>query len=183
MTDEICLYFHEGTADQIVFNALDGIVTIGKLRLPAPKYGWYEPRPESAIDSNVELPLQTFCHGFPRIPEGIRYSLLLLFYPDGSLTVRPQGKELGYVYWTEQKSEKGICFECRKQPPRPVCLRTATQLKDQYGVAVDDQDALFPRDDAGDGNSALRLIEYHRNGQRIAWTISTKDKEGGKKHG
>lgn len=137
-----------------------------------PAFSWYEPRPESLIGTGVEPPLQTLRRGWPQIPDRVEYSELMLFYPQGGLTLCAVAGKWHYFYWSESPFDHGAALACHKLSPRqPVYLRTQAVLEAQYGVHVDGSD-LYPENDREAGHKALWLIEYHKDGQRVAWTLN-----------
>lgn len=155
---DIKLYQQTGT------NTLEKLIeTFGE-----PTWHWYEPKPESLIDTDITLPLQTLQKGELKIPEGIECSEILLFYPKGSLTLVAQGnKQYRYFYCGEDKKDELIAGNTYTKETKAY-LRTIENLLKQYGIISYSGNTLHPEKD---DDKPIRLIEYYHHNQRIAWTI------------
>ena len=137
-------------------------------RLCEPKWSWYEPRPESLIETNTAPPLITFFRGKPDIPEGIEFSELLLFGEGEGLTAVPDDNGYRYFHWREDQNGTLETLECRKTAD-PAFLKPEAMLENQFGF-TSEQIKQFP------AINTFTLIQYFdQSGNRVAWTIEGKE--------
>ncbi len=132
-----------------------------------PGWHWYEPRPESLIDSHDVKPLQTLNKGRPEVSQGVLFSEMMLFYPEGSVVLMPDDKNYRYFYCGEKDIENtNSGFEGYKEET-PVYLRSVDNLNGQYGISYSG-DTLHP---IGENRGETMLVHYYHENQCIAWTI------------
>ena len=169
MNDESTIYF---VADRL--EGGDWSEAVGNLAfLPqTPIYSWYEPNPQSLIEAGHEEPIICFCEGRPKIPNGVTWSRLMLFYSNGALTLIPAGNAWRYFYWQTDPFDEGTPLDnLQKIKPRTALLKTQNNLKSQYGIQAT---APFPKD-TDDTRTDPTIVEYRRHGTCIAWTLINQE--------
>ncbi len=166
MTDNNCLYLRHGRIDGQDWK---NVLTELEIQEEKPYYSWYEPNPESLIDAKLQAPIVCFFKGEPKIPDGVTWSRLMLFYNDGALTLVPDESGLRYAWWqTESFAGAKKITPIARNNDRAL-LKTQERLRNQFSVTKEID--LFPAKDGDVTSISPQIIEYYHQGSCIAWTL------------
>lgn len=166
MTDNNCLYLRHGTYDGQDWKQ---VCTKLGIKTGEANYSWYEPNPESLIDAKRKAPIVCFFKGEPKIPDGVTWSRLMLFYSDGALTLVPDGNRLRYACWQTKYFPGAIEITPVVCNIDRALLKTQERLRNQFSVTKEID--LFPAKDGDVTSISPQIIEYYHQGSCIAWTL------------
>jgi hypothetical protein len=128
-----------------------------------PDWCWYEPRPESLLNSNIKSPIITLANDIPHLDD-IEISEMMLFKQTSGLTVVPESDGYSYFHWFESDQEVNDGYDViqceKKEIAYKVYLKNETDLKKQYGIL---KQSVLP--------DTLKIMEYNHRNLCLVWTL------------